>query len=97
MNLPYQMPRIGLLFLFRERISSKFTYTTGVTSGAGTVNPCGAPSVLVWLVLLARSFVFCVVFCRSLFVLLAIAFSDYPFGIFQLFLQDTQKNHVIID
>jgi hypothetical protein len=42
----------------------------------------------------ARSVVFCVVFCRSLFVLLAIVLSvlrftdsDYPFGIFKLFLQ----------
>jgi hypothetical protein len=41
----------------------------------------------------ARSLVFCVVFCRSLFVLLAIVLSvllrftdsDYPIGIFQLF------------
>jgi hypothetical protein len=47
----------------------------------------------------ARSFVFCAVFCRSLFVLLSFCLftivlsvlrftdSDYPFGIFKLFLQ----------
>ena len=44
---------------------------------------------------IAQSLVFCVVFCRSLFVLLAIALyallrftvSDYPFGIFKLILK----------
>jgi hypothetical protein len=51
-----------------------------------------------WVVRVARSLVFCVVFCRSLFVLLSLFFcplcyisflistSDYPFGIFKLFL-----------
>ena len=50
--------------------------TTGVASGAGTVNPTGAyeftPSFNGARV--ARSLVFCVVFCRSLFVLLSIFF-----------------------
>ena len=48
-------------------------------------------------VIVARSLVFCVVFCRSLFVLflLAIVLSvlrftdfDYPFGIFKLFFHE---------
>jgi hypothetical protein len=34
----------------------------------------------------ARSFVFCVMFCRSLFVLFLLA-SDYSFGIIKFFLQ----------
>ena len=62
-------------------------------TGAASAFPYRPPS---WCpVLVARSFVFCVVFCRSLFVLflLAIVLSvlrimdyDYPFGIFKLFL-----------
>ena len=44
---------------------------TGVTCGAGTANPSGAPEFpLVFnAVLVAQSLVFCVVFCRSFFVL----------------------------
>jgi hypothetical protein len=60
----------------------------GVTSGAGTAYPSGAPEITPssnW-VRVARSLVFCVVFCR-LFFLLAIVLSvlrfpdsEYPFG-----------------
>ena len=47
--------------------------------------------ILVWFVFVARSLVFYVMFCRSLFVLLAIVLSsidpsDYPLSIFKLFL-----------
>ena len=45
-------------------------YNTGVTSGAGTVYPFGAPeftSGFSW-VRVIRSLVFCVVYCRLLFV-----------------------------
>ena len=62
-------------------------------TGAASAFPYRPPS---WCpVLVARSFVFCVVFCRSLFVLFLMAIvlsvlrfmdSDYPFGIFKLFL-----------
>ena len=47
--------------------------TMGVTSGTGTVNPPGAPELIPDFngVRVARSLVFCVVFCRSLFVLLS--------------------------
>jgi hypothetical protein len=55
-------------------------------------------SVLVWCVL--PNLVFCVMFCRSLFVLFLVAIvlsvflwftvSDYPFSIFKLFLQATR-------
>ena len=51
--------------------------STVVTCGAGTANPSGAPvftSVFSG-VRVARSFVLCVIFCRLLFFLLAIAFS----------------------
>ena len=67
--------------------------TTGATGGARTAYLSGVPEVTP--VIVARSLVFCVVFCRSLFVLflLAIMFSvlrltnsDYPFGIFKLFI-----------
>jgi hypothetical protein len=62
------------------------------TSGAGTayLSTPGFSGIRI-----AQSLVFCVVFCRSLFVLLAIALyallrftvSDYPFGIFKLILK----------
>ena len=48
-------------------------FTTWVTSGAGTVNPSGAPEFFpgyLW-VRVANSLVLDVVFCRSLFVLSA--------------------------
>ena len=52
--------------------------TTGVTSGADTSNPSGAPEFtpgfyFSWL-RVAPSLVFCVVFCISLFVLLCVFF-----------------------
>jgi hypothetical protein len=68
--------------------------TTGATCGAGTAYPSGATSVFFIGGYVARFFVFCVMFCRSLFVLLtfflAIALSalrfvsNYPFDIFKL-------------
>ena len=67
--------------------------TKGDTCEARTVYPSGAPGVRV-----ARSLVFCVMFCISSFVLFHFFFwpfyclsffdftaSDYPFGIFKLF------------
>ena len=69
--------------------------TMGVTRGAETAYPFGAPEFTPILsgVHVSRSLVFCVVFCRSLFVLLVIMFfvllrfsdSDYPFSIFKPF------------
>ena len=47
--------------------------TSDATSGAGTANLSGAPEftlVFLRIVSLGKCFVFCVVFCRSLFVLL---------------------------
>jgi len=47
---------------------------TGATTGAGTVYLCGAPEFTYgfqW-VRVARSLVFCVVLCRSLFVFLCL-------------------------
>ena len=57
----------------------------GATSRAGTEHPSGEPAITPGLseVRVARSLVFCEVFCRLLFVLCD---SDYPFGIFQQFL-----------
>ena len=67
----------------------------GVTGGEETAYPSGAPEFTPILsgVHVSRSLVFCVVFCRSLFVLLVIMFfvllrftdSDYPFSIFKPF------------
>ena len=47
--------------------------TMGVTSGTRTVNPPEAPELIPDFngVRVVRSLVFCVVFCRSLFVLLS--------------------------
>ena len=65
----------------------------GATCGAGTAYPYGWPEFtpVVSGVRFVRSLVFCVLFCRSLFVLFLLAIvlsmlwfmaSDYPFGIF---------------
>ena len=67
--------------------------TMGATCGAGTAYPYGWPEFtpVVSGVRFVRSLVFCVLFCRSLFVLFLLAIvlsmlwfmaSDYPFGIF---------------
>ena len=65
--------------------------TTGATCGAGTAYPSGAPdcNIVFSRVCAAQSVVFCVMFCRSLFDLLAITLSsllrltaiDYIFGV----------------
>lgn len=74
----------------------------GVTSGARTADPSGTPSESPVFsgIRVPRSLVSCVVFCRSLLVLFVIFFvivlsvllrstdSDYPLGIFQLFLKE---------
>ena len=80
-----------------------FNSTTSVTSGAGTANPFGAPSLplLFSCVCVARSLVFlcfCVMFCRSLLVLFFLAIEltvllwltapGYPFWYLQIFLND---------
>jgi len=77
--------------------------TTDVTSGAETTNPSQAP-VLIQVISRVRVFQildFCVVFCRSLFVLfhLTIVFSallrftdsDYPLWDLQTVLNDVHK------
>jgi len=68
----------------------------GATSGAGTAYPSGAPEFTPGFcgVRVTQSISFMCMFCRSLFVLLAIVLSihhrftdfDYPFGLFKLFL-----------
>jgi hypothetical protein len=67
---------------------------TDATSGAGTAHPSGAPKFIPFFsgVHVAQSLVFWVVFCRPLYVFLAIvlsvflwiSFSDCPLGIFKL-------------
>jgi hypothetical protein len=68
---------------------------TDATSRAGTVYPSGAPEFIPYFTgfRVARSLVFLVRFCGSLFVILSIvlsvlrfADSDYTFDIFKLFL-----------
>ena len=79
--------------------------TTDVTSVAETSNPSKAPELIPVIngVRVFHFLDFCVVFCRSLFVLfrLTIALSallrftdsDYPFGIFKLFLMNTMSTN----
>jgi len=54
---------------------SFISYTTGVTCGAGTVNPFGAPdfNLCFYSSRVVRSLVFRVMICRSLFVLCLLA------------------------
>ena len=86
-------------YMTYHQVSNK-SITTGVTCGAGTVTP-GAHEVTPGLsgVRIARSLVFCAIFCRLVPVLLlAIALSvlrltasDYPFGITKLSSSGTHK------
>jgi hypothetical protein len=64
-----------------------------VTNGAGTAHPSGAPC---W-VRVAQYLIICVVCCRSLLdpllwpsSVLQFTASDYPFGIFKLFVSPTK-------
>jgi hypothetical protein len=68
-------------------------YTTGATSGGETAYPAGAPELTPAIRVLLDLLVFCVVFCRSLFVLfllvivlsvLRFTYSDYSFDIFKI-------------
>ena len=70
----------------------------GANSVTGTAEPSGAHELTLVIsgVRIAQSLVFCVVFCRSLFVLFRLAIvlhvlrfttSDNPVGIFRPFLQ----------
>ena len=92
-------------FMTFQRVCIQST-TTGPTSGAGTAYPSGAPEFTTgfyW----GSCYYFCVMFCRSLFVVLAIVlsallrFKDYDnsFGIFTLltkrnFKKDGQQFHL---
>ena len=83
--------------------------TAGVISGAGTTYPSGAPEFIPsfkWGSCYS-SLVLCIVFCRSLFVLLSLFFghcvlavplrftdSDFPFGIFKLFFYEIYDSGV---
>jgi len=87
--------------------------TTGASSGIGTTYPSGSHMSSLRTpvfsgIRVAWSLVFCVVFCRSLFVpvssfvlatvlsvLLRFTDSDYPFGIFELFLQKCPNIHFV--
>jgi hypothetical protein len=87
--------------IFTFKISHRVCYksnTTGTTCGAGIAYPSGAPeytSDLYSEVRVARSLVFYIMFCKSLFVLflfaivlfvcLRVTISDYHFGIINIF------------
>jgi hypothetical protein len=62
----------NLRYSWFEHRASNHSNTTGATSRAGTDYPFGKPEFILGFneVRLARSLVICVVFCRSLFVLL---------------------------
>ena len=85
-------------FMTCHRVCNQIN-TTDATSGAGIANPSGAPEFtpgFEWGSCYSI-FSFMCMFCRSLFVLFLLAIvlsvflrfidSDYPFGIFRLFLQ----------
>ena len=85
-------------FSYQMMLFSFHNNTPGVTSRAGISNPPETPEFTT-VISRAWLFVFNVVFCRSLFVILSIfllvnvfsvrnrfTVSDYPFGIFNLFL-----------
>jgi len=99
----YKWPRICSVCRNHDPILSSFTTNhriysssnkTGATCGTGTVYTSGSTPVFSG-VHVARSLLFCVMFCRSLFVLfrlvimlsvlLQITASDYPCGIVKLF------------
>ena len=82
---------------------TNYCYTTAATSGAGTDYPSGTPPSLVGFVFLDLQFyvyVLQIVVCPFVLFLLAIVLSvllrytdsDYPFGIFKLFLQRVSPN-----
>ena len=100
-NVPWYVCRNHNLvlssFTTYHRVCNKRN-TTGATCGAGTAYPSGAlesPHPVFSGVRVARSLVFCVLFCRSVFVILFLVIilsvllrftaSDYLFGIFKLF------------
>ena len=66
----------------------RFCNTTDVTIGSGTVYPSGAPEFTpdVRGFRAAQSLVFCVVFCRSLFVLLSFSFWPLCFLIYRFWI-----------
>jgi hypothetical protein len=79
--------------------------TTGVTCGAGSSSLSGIPEFTTgfyWELCCSIFSFLCNVFCRSLFVLFPLAIvlpvllrftsSDYPFGIFKLFICDIVMN-----
>ena len=92
-----------LLSCFKTHFEHIFLFV----SKAGTACPSRPPVFTPMLseVRVVRSLVFCVVFCRSLFVLFLLTFvlsvlfwltaSDYPFSIFKLFLCMTETTQVI--
>ena len=94
---------VSISHLFFRIIVLYYTNTTGIISGAVTANPSRALEFILSFsrVRVAWSLVLCVVFCRSLFLLLYFLFCPlgclpffdvwiydfyYSFGIFQLFL-----------
>ena len=63
-------------YLCREHFPVLFSFIMGFSNGAETVYPSGAHEFIIIFskVHVARSLVFCVVFCRLLFVLLSFMF-----------------------
>ena len=93
-----------------SRLKKGFNYInmTGASSGAGTAYPSEALEFTPVFseVRATRSLVLCVMLCRSLFVLFLFAIvlsvlllfmgSDYPFGIFSLFLVHREKHQQLV-
>jgi hypothetical protein len=79
---------LPILFPYQMVLVPFIINTVGVISGAGTAN--SSKFIASFWVHVARYLVFCVVFNKLWFVLLYFFFwltaSDYPFGIFKLFL-----------
>lgn len=63
---------------FQMMFASFNSNTAGASIGAGTAYRCGVDTRLCW-VRLTQSFLSCVVFCRSLFVMFAFFFSPQSY------------------
>jgi len=78
-------------FRTNDRVCKK-SNTTRSTIGAGTAYPSGAPDIPVFSeVRFARSLVFCVMFCRSLFVLLPFFYIGYFTDYVQVYMHTSQN------
>jgi len=70
-------------FMTYHQVNNK-SITTGATCGAGTAYPSSSPPVFI-LVRVTPSLVFCLMFCRSLFVLFLLVIYIYLYILFRIY------------